>query len=417
MGNYWGLDGKDYVVYRHYIEVVDSEELSMYDVLVRLRNVVSKFGGIESKAHFEQTRVFDIDTQYENYLKSIQAPQIYLSNLTVRQTLVFILSYINALPRLVRLNNGQRDLLTLEKFNETQGVFETRNITSFEGNQTTNEIGTRSKSIQHQVLPNNMSEASVFAPSKDNYLQPRATAVQATSNNFELKLPSDKPIYQPKKLVVLVSYKYINNSGLITPILPRELVFTNVELDLTNRFINIEEWKKMKARTNWLNVVSYPIWNKDIGNSQFKTSYLYWQQGDTVIKLSDVYGGIFQTNLVKNVIKEAIFEHFTKNMPEPPLRTDPNGFLWKPSKYTVDSDYFSDVDWKSLRFNLEYISMENMIVNQDKEDLTQVNFYSEMKSNQDENIINVVRSSRKMYSLLQRTGNFDITFAKIHKKT
>ena len=82
----------------------------------------------------------------------------------------------------------------------------------------------------------------------------------------------------------------------------------------------------------------------------------------------------------------------------------------------ADDFFVGDYWFKDVKFYVEYITDNNLVVKHDKEDLTEIDFYSEMKINQDENIINLTRGSRKAYGDLQRTSNKQFSFQKVHHK-
>lgn len=399
----WSVTDGLHTLYRYYIEVVDEATLTMYDVINTIRNSISVFGGIESEKYFDLTRVFDIDEDVGNYLKTVQAPQMYLENATARQMLIFALSYVNSIPRLEY--NGSIDVLKIEQYNLQQGVFSIKDLMDYSGSQNTNQIGTRSFSSLKQALPDDLTEANVFSPSQSGYQNVRSSVIQITADNFEIKLP--KPIYMPIGLYVLVPQIKIKS---MYDALPTVRTFTNVEIDLTSRWINIEEWRLKQITINFPTITQIPIWSKDLALKQNAVSNLYWQQGDTSIKLSDVYGQIFGTNLITNVVKEAVFEYFTRNMLEP-IFIDSNTLV---DEYEIEVTLPSSSQYLDWKFRVEYISDETLVLKHDKEDLSQINFYSEMKHNQDESIINVVRASRKIYGDLQRSGNKQFSFSKIH---
>lgn len=399
----WGVTNGLHTLYRYYIEVVDEVTMTMYDVVNTIRSSISSFGGIESERYFDLTRVFDIDEDVGDYLKTIQAPQMYLENATARQMLIFALSYVNAIPRL-EYSDGL-DVLKIEQYNLEQGVFSIKDLTEFSGSQNTNQIGTRSFSSLKQALPDDLTEANIFSPSQSGYQSVRSSIFQITADNFEIKLP--KPNYMPIGLYVQVPQVKITTRN---QIVNQETVYTNLELDLTSRWINIEEWRLKTISINFPTIIPMQMWDKDIALKENAVSNLYWQQGDTVIKLSDVYGQVFGTNLVTNVVKEAVYEYFMRNMTEP--KFDGSYII---DMYEIEVTLPSDLQYLDWKFRVEYISDETLVIKHDKEDLSQINFYSEMKHNQDESVINVVRASRKIYGDLQRTGNQTFSFSKIHK--
>lgn len=409
------LPDGDYWVYKFFIEVIEKEEETLYHLLDKVRSLVGKYGGLESTKYFDETRIFDIDEEDANFLKTIKTPQVFLETATVRQVLLFLLSYVNALPRLRK--GEERDVLGLEYFGEVQGSYETKDVISISGSQNINQIGTNSYTKFKQAMPNDLETPTTYAPSKNAYQKVRAVGTQLTDSSFEFKLPENKPLYKPIKFKTKVDIEYsfdadmgINNIGVLN---------YNLELDLTDRLINRLDWETREITGDVVDITKLPFWDKYLGLRPNRVSNLSWDIGDTSIKLSDVYGNIFQTALIFNVIREATFEHFMLNVPFETyvdFIDDEYKTLFYPQvSINITSPKLDDSNsYKDLEFNLEYISLEDIVVKQEKEDLTQVDFYSDLRQNQDESIINIVRGSRKNFGVLQRVGNKKYSFSKIY---
>ena len=390
-------------IYRFYINVVEQDELSMYDILSEIRHCVSTFGGIEDTVYYESTRVFDISPQDEAYLKSIQAPQMFLDTATARQMLIFALSYINAVPRLEW--GSQNDVLKLEKFGESQGTFVQKDVTDYATQQNTQQIGQRSYTKISQALPNNLNNPTIYSPSQSGFTQVRATITEIKANEFEIKLPDSKPIYLPKDLIT-----FVDEIKIVAGSLDDTITYNDVEISLMPRWINRDEWLLKNITLDYPDIETLEIWQRELGLRPNRVGNLSWQIGDTSIKLSDVYGDLFQDTLIKNVVVEAIREYYVLHVPVPYLDggiMEVNYQLY----YTIpaDGDY---LDW---RFRVEYITDETIVTKQDKKDLSQINFYSEMRINQDESIVNIVRQTKKNDATIQRTGNLERSFQKLHK--
>ena len=391
-------------IYTFYVEAIDENELSMYDVINEIRDSVSKYGGIEDTVYYDFTRIFNIDSAYDDYLKSIPAPQIYLSQATARQILIYSLSFINVLPRLEY--DKDEDILTFEEYNLSNGTFVPQDVIAYGGHQNTNQIGTRNYQPITQSLANNLDDTSVYSPSRSGYQQVRSLDMQLTADNFVIKLPEKAPLYMPKKLVVLIPKIEVYFDTTI-PELAVELI--DFELDLTPRWINNEEWKLKEITTNFPSIDSRAIWDEDLGLREYMVENLSWQVGDTEINLSTIFGTLFQDNLVRNVVKMAIYEYIMLNPPIP-IKADT----------TFEPDFFIIIDsplineYKDWKLRVEYITDERLVIKQDKEDLDQVSFYSEMRQNQEQSLVDLVRQSRKGYGDLQRTGNKTYSFPKKH---
>lgn len=399
----YGYDVGFNPIYTFYVEAINQHELSMYDVINEIRDSVSKYGGIEDTVYYDLTRIFDIDSAYEDYLKSVQAPQIYLSQATARQMLIYALSFINVLPR---LENGVGiDNLTFEEYNLSNGSFVLQDVIAYGGSQNTNQIGTRNYQPISQALANNLDDTSVHSPSRTGYQQVRSLDIQLTADNFTIKLPDKAPLYMPKKLIVVIPKIEVYSQGGIA----RILNLTNFELDLTPRWINDEEWKLKEITTNFPTITSRDIWEYNLGLREYKVENLTWKTGDTHINISTVFGTLFEGNLIHNVVKSAIYEYVMLHPPIPILIDDSfDGSL------EIIIDMPTITEYKDWRFRVEYITDERLVIKQDKEDLDQVSFYSEMRQNQEQALVNIVRQSRKGYGDLQRTGNRTYSFPKKH---
>jgi hypothetical protein len=395
-------------IYKFYIDVIQKDELSILDVLNSIRQSVSKFGGIETEEYYPITRLFNISPEDEEYLSKVQAPQVYLENATARQMLMFVLSYVNALPR-IKLGLGI-DILELEYYSKKTGDFDMTNVSEISSSQNTNQIGTRSYAPLNQVLPNDMDEPTTIVPSATEWVQVRSKDIQLTDSNFVIKLPQDKPIYMAKKLEQRIENVVIQSA--FSPTEPVSDTIPTYSLDLTPRWINIEEWRLKEITNNFPTITTPSMWQNDLGLRKLMVQNLYWQMGDTEINLSEVYGTLFQENLINNVTKAMIFEAFMRDMPKPFIQ-NVGGTNYMTVSY--DISYEEPTNHKELRFRVSYISDENLVIKNDKDDITQIDFYSEMRHNQDESIVNALRASRKIYGDLQRTGNQQLSFVKLHK--
>ena len=392
-------------IYRFYINVIDSSELSLYDIINEVRHCISTFGGIEDTVYYNSTRVFEIDPSQIDYLKSIQAPQMFLDSATARQMLIFAMSYINSLPRLEW--NSDRDILKIEKYSESQGTFSMKDVGDYASEQDTSQIGQRSYSKISQALPNNLNAPTIYNPSQSGFVQVRSSITELTANNFEIKLQEGKPIYTPKDLLV-----YAGEIQVVAGTLYDTVTFDDVEISLMPRWINKDEWLLKLVTLNYPDVVSLELWDSNLGRRPNRVGNLSWQMGDTSVKLSDIYGDLFQSNLIINVYNESVREWFLLNIPEPYV--DPITGIME-QNYQLYYDIPADVDYKDWRFRVEYITDETIVTKQDKKDLSQIDFYSEMRLNQDESMVNMVRQSRKANATLQRTGNVENSFSKIHQ--
>lgn len=401
-----------YAIQKFYFRVIDEFQVTVGDIIESVRQNVSVAGGIESKLWFDTTRMFELDSSEVDELYSIPVPQTYLEQATARQNLIFAFSYINAIPRL-KYNSDGLDTLEVERFNLNTGTFEQKNLSEISGHQNTNQIGTRGYSILKQVLPNNTDEPTIYAPSQDDYLQVRASNLELTDSTFEIKLP--KTIYTPKDFNVYIpSVTIFGNSSIGKD---SNYSLYNLDVSLMPRLINIEEWKLKEVTDNFPSITTRDFWDNELGLRKNMVENLYWELGSKKIQISDVYGEKVNRTLIQNVIKLGVFEYFMINMFQPITFTyEEDDAIYFEHILEINLPFLDDATlYRDLRFRFSYLSLENLVIKNDKEDLTQIDFYSEMRQNQDESIINIVRSSRKKHGNLQRTGNKTYSFTKIHQ--
>ena len=122
---------------------------------------------IATKTTFEQTRIFNIDENYSNFLKSIEMPQIFINEQNLFQTISSLFKYINAIPRLIYNPEGI-DILTIDFMSEIKGFFEELNISDFDSRQDITNYGTNAVSYIRNVIHNDyMNDASFKLASND----------------------------------------------------------------------------------------------------------------------------------------------------------------------------------------------------------------------------------------------------------
>lgn len=408
---------------RYEFNIVPMSNLSIYDVVMSVSDLVSKFGSIERRDLFDSTRVFEIDTEVAEYLKTVEAPEIYLEKTTALQTINFILTYVNGIARLH--NKEHLDQITIDYFNKSQGEFNWDESITYGSKQSADQLGTHGTTFFQQALPTDLNEPNLSIPNDNWYKTVRGTELQMTDTTFELKLDKSKPLYAPTKLEAIIPEIRVEGAGV--PIIYK--TFTDARVDLTNSWINIDEWNLKYIHDNFPSVYQHKPFEQGIFDKPYKMENLFWQKGDTSIKMSNTFGVDFKTQHIETVLRTAILEYVVMNFNEALFEGTETIFdVETNTEIEVDyyqvvfvkvgaEDFFDGDYWfKDVKFNVEYITDNNLVVKHDKEDLTEIDFYSEMKINQDENIINLKRGSRKAYGDLQRTSNKQFTFQKVHHK-
>jgi len=422
------LEDQDVPVYTYYIRVIPKEVISIYDILDMIRDNISTFGGIESKKYFDQTRMFNIDPTIVDYLKGVEIPQTFIQRATLRQVLNSVFLYVNSISRLYRDRDENMDILSMDKFNKIVGDFHMGDVTSFHTSQDAQELSSKGVGWLERVLPDNREHANIIEPSGDMFKTVRSNAVQILQDKQGIEL--SRPIYEPIKF-----HTFLNDlkvySGDITLGKAQSKTYNNYEIDLMPRFLNKQDWEIKLATTNYPSMAHHGIFATYVGTRNLKVVNLHWEQNSTFINFGDVFGVLWQESLIKNVIGEALAEQITRNMPKPHVYTtietslnedviavdysfSVSGLSNTGTLLTDPSTKVENLGWRFLRFNLEYITQENVTVEVERDDMTYLDYFSEARINQSDKLLNVESASRKMYGDMQRSGVPSKTFQKYH---
>ena len=439
-----GTGGDEIVIgdnwmYRFNIRIIEREEFSVLDLLNLVRDNVSTGGGIESKRYFDDTRLFNIDPDIEDYLASVEAPQIFVQKATLRQVLNSIFLYVNAISR-VKWNSDDIDELTVDWFNQIEGTFSMSNIANYTTQQTGEQLASKGISYSERALPDNRERANLKLASQNQYITVRSSNIQIVNGKFGLQL-NDKAMYEPKKFYIILDKVRRETFGAGSSLTD---IYEDYVLELTPRFINKNIWAIKDYTNNFPTTTLLDLFGTYYNSVENKTTYvglrenkvgnIYWEQGSSYIDFSEVYGQVFSESLIMNVIAEAFNEEFTRKMVEPEIQTIDDvkimQTLYKLDVYMTcndgtkrykninetNADSTTDIGYKYLKFGLDYITQQNTILEADRADTSNLPYYSEAKMNQNDKITNIELASRRLYGALQRSGVPNKTFIKYHKK-
>lgn len=406
------------ILYTFYIEVVDKQSLSVYDLVDDVISSVSKFGGVESKYYYDSTRIMVIDEDLANELKLIEAPQVFIQKATVRQFLNAVFLYINSISRLNYVEEGL-DVLTVDKFNIYNGNFEKGDIANFTTSQDVTHLGSKGIVWGERLLPNNLDEPTMKTPAEKLHNYVRSESVQIREDNFSFLL--ERQLYKPKKLIfVLPRLEIKSNQINPTTGLIESANFLNIQLDLTSRLIDKEMWILKTITNDFPSPVLYQPFSQNVGMRNNRVENLFWEQGATELKFSEILGYIFESTLITNVIKQAILEWIARN-PIVPFIDSTTGkmatrLVYEVYDYENNRELFASNYWRKWKFNFEYITFDDISFSVEREDLSYLKYYGETRQNQSDKLSNISLLSRKVYGDIQRAGVPTQTFSKYHEK-
>lgn len=419
-------------IYRHYIRLVEDRRYTMYDMLNRVRAAIP----IERESVFENTRLFDIDTNLVDYFKTIDMPQMFFSQQSARQVINTMFKYINAISRLNHDYDNQ-DSLSVDFFNKITGSFDSDDISSVETKQDAENYGTRAITFLNQTLQSNFREnPSIKTPANGLFKTVRASNVQLTDNAFELKL--ERPIYEISKIVVKFPRVAVEFRGYTTGLVklsPEEFLFSkdDFELDITSRLIEKTVWDLKNNTNDILTYENLKIFSSDVGMRLNKAANIFWERNSNKINFSLLIGDVFKENLLEEMLRDAIHEEFTLG----PYDSDKFGGFDFPDQTINGNDLrafgayevnFARVDgtdigtkilsdniFRNLSFNIEYTTLDETVIRQERMHSNDVLYETELRMNQVTAVSDYGRVSRDLFGKIERSGLANKTITKIHE--
>jgi len=332
----------------------DESLKSLYDFIIRIRDLVPF---IDNEQRLT-TRLFEIDSDLIPKLKEIEkAPQIYLEQKNLRETLIQIFQVINAIPRIKYNATEQLWYLTADFVNEKRKLIDIdTNIIDYKMENDGENYGQTAELFQENALPDQEKEdTNVFTNSITEYISLRSDDIIVGESNQKLKLniPMDE----------LKSIKLLN--------------LDNTEIDLTPYCFEKKVYDTLDFDTD----------DDDIIGT--KSRAFFWSyKSDTIDGLFVGYGNVFKTSAIKNILN----------------------FLGK----GVFSDYYIF----KIEFIPFIENMRSKIYRIDREpyELKENMFDSEstVRLNQQERLNDLFSATKNAYGEIQRIGVDTISFSKKH---
>lgn len=390
--------------FTYYVQVVRENSYTLYDYINVVRDVVP----LETTYYHSSTRMFDFDANFETFAKSVEMPQMFFQKMTVRQVLNTMFKYVNAISRL-RYQEGTLDILDADYFNKITGSFNRNEITNYESSQDIQGYGSKGLSwLENSLQSNFRDNPSIKTPAEDRFKTVRAKDVQLVYSGGGFVIPLERPIYELSKFEIKLEEMTVSSALY-------DKVYSNFVLDLTPRMIEKRLWDLKTVTNDFPSYTPVPSFSPNIGMRLNKGGNLYWQRNSTEIDVSPLIGTTIKSTLLLEVLKEALNEYVTLQPYDFNFDTDGN-FSIRIATY-LDDIVGDDKKFRNISFNIEYITIENPTLQVERADVSNMNYNSSVRINQQVRFTDFGRASRDGYGQLQRSGVPNITFSQIHTNT
>lgn len=305
------------------------------------------------------TRVCTVDSTLDDYLDTITAPQMFLDKKNLREALIEVFKYINAIPRIRFTGLGQSWVLDADFVNGyhtriTPSGEEIEELTAidYKSEITGEYYGTQIESYQENVIPSEDNDTpTVHAVPLSECVTFRADEMIISTSNMKLILPYKIEILT--KITMLATTKAVPD--------------TVSEIDMSPYCFE-------KA--------VYDTFETDNGVGS-KSHAFYWQKGSNELNGFNVtYGALGITMAIDNII----------------------------------ADEGINIAWHKIVFKVEYIPfIEQIRSEQYREDLSGQPIETTFQVNPSERLNNIYRTTMNLWGQIQRLGVDTISFSKKHK--
>ena len=389
------LVSKKPLLYKHEINVVEhTKKLERYTISTKLfTQPLGSEGKYTLKDVFEILRdtvpvrtneevgvsiPFNIPNHVAALLDQYEAPELTLKEYTLREALDEALSFIDAKVRLDR--NGD---ISVDFFNTKNNLVTGIRTTKTDLSQDINEYSTKLVSNTINPVPNTRFfefnvEGNASYPAFGFWTTLRGRKFIFGPDDSVVPTPDN--IYKVNQLLVRSRVRLLVNPP--DPAGLTEVFFDELEYDISDRVVEKRAYETLRTSIN-------PSLNIDTFFQQTVLSYVY---GKKNVFVGETYG-IFDTNdVLSNVLRMSIvkavrgktFSGFTF-----PANMNAPVFTQGGTQYTIElPELTSDTFLTYAKFRTHYSSVpDTMRVEIDREDTSDIKFYTELMTNQKSRII------------------------------
>ncbi len=390
-----------------------NEEINTYTAL----HVLRRNYPLETEENWEKTRLFNIPEEWVSDRKFLlKAPQLFLNQTTVNDVIErlfknvdYIYSVDNSNDTIPTLNyidvNKKKSLITFEGFNTSKHT-DSQNYAKTLQTQTSNA-----------VIDEEEEQCRVYYPGKDVWSSTKIVdyTINGTRTNSTCQFITDRPIVKLLKLNILARMTvnlYVSlDDGTELNVMNTEI---DVPIDISEYVYTRDQYNALYKRSTWDGLFKLP-------SSEYQNYALYYDYKGKVIynggtkergntNVSWACGKEFdkiEKILVKDVVykkyNEVTFQYEDVHLGNLVFF---RGDIAKEgqNKFVRDSASIVGEDMADYSYNVEYITENDVIVNQKRIDESGFNVETYLQVNQSENVPNIHSLGRNMMGMINRIG-------------
>jgi hypothetical protein len=366
-----------------------SVRYTLADVLERIR-VTTPF---ESVANLDNTRLFTIDPELYAKLDEIEAPQLTLDRLSVREALNVALTYVYAISRLTEDN-----VLSADFFNYLNKLIQYQNVLHYEDMVDLDYYATSLEShVQNAVMEDNPEQSSLFTPVESGYMGIKGDRFLDSADAY-FELPKPIWLILEAKTLVPIRVQYFENE------LVQEKNFV-VQYPIGRYILPDKQHKLLPNMADFPNLSVQNTMRYQIGGTRIDLVYENWQGFLTDFSIWYYIFQSIQVELNNDFSKLPEFDYFGEPLPELDPMTD---------TVLIQGQGVLE-NYPNAIINISYIPIPtSMRIRLQREDLEDINKETQVLSNQQERLVSLDYYTKNLGGQIQRVGTDELSLSVVH---
>ena len=348
-----------------------------------------------------------ISNELSNALEGIVAPQFVFQNLTLRELIDGVLTYVNAICK-VETSNNLYNMLGATFYNTLLNIIDTFTLDYEEKDLSIEEYSTQLESnTQNQINESGAEKSSIVYPTASNFAMISSRTSEYSINDSNCGVTTQYPIYKVDDLIIPIEYQVFGRIGSAESIVT--LISETANISLKEFLLETQQYEKLTIKQNASGLLL---------NCKFKNTCINYSQYSNFIDCSANFKNIllsypsYNNAAILSTIKYAIENHLSAFVGataiEVILPTCGSASIYDVNETTYCNVAglapSSTIDFGSIQYRIAYTPCITSNISCQREETKDINLYSNALSHQQERLISFENFSNNIWSLAQRQG-------------
>lgn len=363
-----------------------------------------------------------ISNELSNALEGIVAPQFVFQNLTLRELIDGVLTYVNAICK-VETNNNLYNMLGATFYNTLLNIIDTFTLDYEEKDLSIEEYSTQIESnTQNQINESGTEKSSIVYPTASTFAMIMSSEYEYSINDSNRKIITQYPIYKVDDVefeIPTIKVSYFQNAVYPDGTHKQNAVsFTDLSISIKDFVKEYQQYKNLKIFLQGMSTISDTI---EIQDMLYKNTCLDYTQYGSEIDCSKSFKAILLNYpAINSTILLSTCEYVSKVLFNSTMLPD----LFSLWGYTLNIEHVGNIEihnvdgleygsiysmspaetYNAPRYRIAYTPSITSNISCQREETKDINLYSNALSHQQERLISFENFSNNIWSLAQRQG-------------